>query len=378
MKILNNLWFENGAECILLSTCNVESTLMPAPRSTIVDEAITPWYHCISRCVRRAFLCGQRFEYRKQWIEDRLKELVSVFAVELAGFAVMDNHLHLLVRLDSKKAREWSVDEVARRWLSLFPLRDTAGRALPISRARVEFLAQDASWVAKVRQRLGNLSWFMKCLKEPLARLANRTDGCSGAFWEGRFKSIAILDEESLLATAAYIDLNPVAAGLVPTPEESKHTSLHARLDHCLANGTAGTLRDELSTQTGDPAQEAGLWLMPIDDHRPRGEGRVGLIAGCTLSCYLRLIDATSRVLRDGKASLAPELAPIFQRLNVDQEAWLATFAKLVTRQVRIPSRLSSQARPPRALRSRNRARFTITDQPPRNAPYQASVMHGA
>ena len=140
-----------------------------------------------------------------------------MFAVELAGFAVMDNHLHLLVRLDSKKAREWSVDEVVRRWLSVFPLRDTAGKALPVSQARVELLAQDAGWVAKVRKRLGDLSWFMKCLKEPLARLANREEGCSGAFWEGRFKSIAVLDEESLLATAAYIDLNPVAAGLVAT-----------------------------------------------------------------------------------------------------------------------------------------------------------------
>ena len=156
---------------------------MPAPRSTIVDEAVTPWYHCISRCVRRAFLCGQGYEYRKQWIENRLKELVGVFAVELAGFAVMDNHLHLLVRLDSKKAQEWSVNEVVRRWLSVFPLRDTAGKALPLSQARLELLAQDAGWVAKVRKRLGNLSWFMKCLKEPLARLANRQDGCSGAFW---------------------------------------------------------------------------------------------------------------------------------------------------------------------------------------------------
>jgi len=351
---------------------------MPAPRSTIVDDAVTPWYHCISRCVRRAFLCGQGYEYRKQWIENRLKELVGVFAVELAGFAVMDNHLHLLVRLDSKKAQEWSVDEVVRRWLSVFPLRDTAGKALPVSQARVVLLAQDAGWVAKVRQRLGDLSWFMKCLKEPLARLANREDGCGGAFWEGRFKSIAVLDEESLLATAAYIDLNPVAAGLMATPEESKHTSLHTRLEHCLTNGTAGTLRDELSTQTRDPAQEAGLWLMPIDDHRPRGEGPVGLIAGCTLSCYLRLIDATSRVLRDGKANLAPELAPIFQRLDVDQEAWQATFAKLVTRQGRIPSRLSSQARPPGTFQSRIRARLPIADHPPGYAPHQASVLHGA
>ena len=135
--ILNNHWLVDEDECILMSTSTVESTLMPAQRSTIVDEAVTPWYHCISRCVRRAFLCGQGCEHRKQWIENRLKELVSVFAVELAGFSVMDNHLHLLVRLDSKKAQEWSVNEVVRRWLSVFPLRDTAGKALPLSQARV-------------------------------------------------------------------------------------------------------------------------------------------------------------------------------------------------------------------------------------------------
>ena len=90
-----------------------------------------------------------------------------------------------------------------------------------------------------MRERLANLGWFMKCLKEPLARLANKEDECTGAFWEGRYKSIAILDEESLVATAAYIDLNPVAAGLAATPEESEFTSLKARLEHCRANGTA-------------------------------------------------------------------------------------------------------------------------------------------
>jgi REP element-mobilizing transposase RayT len=78
---------------------------MPAPRSTIVDETVTPWYHCISRCIRRAFPCGQGCEHRKRWIENRLKELVGVFAVECAGFAVLDNHLHVLVRLDSGQKR---------------------------------------------------------------------------------------------------------------------------------------------------------------------------------------------------------------------------------------------------------------------------------
>ena len=313
---------------------------MPALRSRVVDEAVTPWYHCISRCVRGAFLCGDEVDHRKQWIENRLRELLEIFAVECACFSLMDNHLHLLLRLDSRKAQEFSAGEVARRWCRLFPLRDISGKALAVTDARVRRFADDATWVAKIRGRLSDLGWFMKCLKEPLARLANRADGCTGAFWEGRFKSIAVLDEESLLATAAYIDLNPVAAGVAPTPEDSVHTSLRTRLDHCQANGSAQTLRDDLSTLTRDPLQDAGLWLMPLDDDRPYGGDRAGLLAGCTLSCYLRLVDATSRMIRDGKASLAADMAPIFQRLGVDQGALEATVNKLFQRPGRIPSRL--------------------------------------
>jgi hypothetical protein len=72
----------------------------------------------------------------------------------------------------------------------------------------------------------------MKCLKEPLSRLANREEQTRGAFFEGRFKSVAILDEESLLATCAYIDLNPVAAGIAEVPEASAHTSIKQRVEH--------------------------------------------------------------------------------------------------------------------------------------------------
>ena len=85
--------------------------------------------------------------------------------------------------------------------------------------------------------RLANLGWFMKSLKEPLARIANKEEGVSGAFWEGRYKSVGIFDEESLLATAAYIDLNPLAAGVVATPEESTHTSLGTRINHSRPTG---------------------------------------------------------------------------------------------------------------------------------------------
>ena len=220
---------------------------MPTPRSQLVDVSVTPWYHCISRCVRRAFLCGPGCEHRKQWLEDRLKELVGIFAVECGGFSLMDNHLHLLLRIDPRNTESWSAEEVSRRWLTLFPLRDVSGQAIEVSDERVAIFAAKPAWVEEMCRRLADLGWFMKCLKEPLARLANKEDRCSGAFWESRYKSIAVLDEESLLATAAYIDLNPVAAGVASTPEESAHTSFRARFSHCKANGTAESLRDGLS-----------------------------------------------------------------------------------------------------------------------------------
>ena len=203
---------------------------MATPRSQLVDESVTPWYHCISRCVRRALLCGDDRAHRKDWIVARLRELVQIFAVDCGGFAVMDNHLHLLLRLDSPRVRGWSDEEVARRWLTLHPLRDAAGHPLPVTVERVRRFASDAAWVARTRARLANLGWFMKSLKEPLARMANREDGCSGAFWEGRFRSVPVLDEEALLAAAVYIDLNPFAAGVVETPEAAQHTSLRERL----------------------------------------------------------------------------------------------------------------------------------------------------
>src|SRR6516162_209489 len=149
----------------------------------------------------------------------------------------MDNHLHVLARLDPEVTAGWSDEEVVRRWGRLFPPRDKKRQPLPVTQLWVEDRLKHLEWVATARARLQSLSWFMKCLKEPLARLANLQDKTRGFFFEGRFKSVAILDEESLLATCAYIDLNPVAAGVAMVPETSKHTSIKERVDHVLAQG---------------------------------------------------------------------------------------------------------------------------------------------
>jgi hypothetical protein len=165
---------------------------MTIARSQLIDPTLTRWYHCVSRCVRRAFLLGEGSDDRKGWVEKRLEELAEIFAIAVGGFSVMDNHLHVLVRLDQDIARSWSDEEVVRRWGRLFPPRDRSGAALPVPEAWVQWRLENAHWVATIRGRLQSISWFMKCLKEPLSRLVNRQEQVRGAFFEGRFKSVAI------------------------------------------------------------------------------------------------------------------------------------------------------------------------------------------
>ena len=196
---------------------------------------------------------------RMAWIENRLKELAENFAISVGGLSVMDNHLHLLVRLDPEVTTGWSDEVVVRRWGRLFPPRDRSRQPLPVTKEWVEWRLKDATWVATARTRLQSLSWFMKCLKEPLSRLANRQDNARGAFFEQRFKSVAVLDEESLFATCAYIDINPVAAGIVEVPAASPHTSVTTRVDLVKSQGRTVDLKAAGQGSVPGSAASGGL-----------------------------------------------------------------------------------------------------------------------
>jgi REP element-mobilizing transposase RayT len=306
---------------------------MTMPRAHLVDPAVTRWYHCVTRCVRRAFLLSEEPHNRKQWIDQRLQELAGIFAVSVGGFSVMDNHLHVLVRLDPDLAKVWSDEQVVRRWGRLFPPRDKSREPLPVTKAWVEWRLQDAQWVATVRQRLQSLSWFMKCLKEPLSRLANQQDKVRGAFFEGRFKSVAILDEEALLATCTYIDLNPLAAGIVEVPEASPHTSITTRVEHVKDQGRTPDLNAAKSGSVAGSNASAGLeesiWLCPIEDRRKFDSSREGMLEGFSLGNYLLLVDYTGRLFRDGKAAISAELTGILERIGTTSETWWARIEKL-------------------------------------------------
>jgi len=283
--------------------------------------------------VRRAFLLGEGPNDRKVWIEKRLEELAQIFSIAVGGFSVLDNHLHILVRLDPEIAAGWSDEDVVRRWGRLFPPRDKSRQPLPVSNDWVKWRLKDVGWVAKARARLQSLSWFMKCLKEPLSRLANREEQTRGAFFEGRFKSVAVLDEESLLAVCAYIDLNPVAAGIAEVPEASEHTSIKERVDHVKAEGRTEDLKAAQDGSVAGSAASAGLeeslWLCPIEDRRRLDSAREGMLEGFALGSYLLLVDYTGRFFREGKAAMSREVAAIFERIGTTAETWQARLEKL-------------------------------------------------
>ncbi|WP_417750187.1 transposase [Rosistilla oblonga] len=300
---------------------------MTMARKNLVDPSITRWYHYISRCVRQAFLMIDGSEDRKQWIEDRLEKLTENFAISVGGFSVLNNHLHVLCRLDPDDADQWSAGEVVRRWIAVYPPKKLDFDNDKAVAGWIRQHAKKKKRVTQLRKRLKNLGWFMKSLKEPLARMANKADHCRGAFWEGRYKSIAILDTEALLATSAYIDLNPLAAGLADTPEESRYSSIKQRIDHVRCKGQLSRLRAALqgSVQASELAgsMEQDHWLVPIEDRRVKDErSRAGMLETFPLGSYLLLVENTGRMFRDGKASMDAAVKDVFCRLETSIETW--------------------------------------------------------
>ncbi len=192
--------------------------------------------HAIQRCVRRAYLAGtdsvsgKDYSFRREWIRRRMESLASVFGIDVLAYAIMSNHLHLVLRNRPDVVACWTDEEVALRWLRVFPGKRLDDHLAEPTTADVEALARNKARMEVVRSRLSDISWFMRALSEPIARLANRQDECTGRFWEGRFKAQRIADESGLLACAMYVDLNPVRAAMAESPEGAGYTSAYDRI----------------------------------------------------------------------------------------------------------------------------------------------------
>ena len=281
---------------------------MPKPRSQQISLLDTQYYHICSRTVRKAFLCGvdkdtdTSYEHRRVWIEKRLFKLAKVFAIDICAHAVMHNHLHIVLHVDTEQVKSWTTGDVLERWHQLFKGTHLTQQYQKQQTLNKFELAMVESTAEIYKQRLMDISWFMRSLNEPIARQANKEDKCTGHFWEGRFKSQALLDESAILACMAYVDLNPVRADIATAPEQSDFTSIQRRIKAAIK----GQQPKELLAFTGNEHQQKNTGIC------------------FSLQDYLILVDETGRVIREDKRGvISPKAANILTRLQVSNESWL-------------------------------------------------------
>ena len=288
---------------------------MTQSRDSLISLSDTPYYHCISRCVRRAFLCGedkytrQSFEHRRQWVIDRVKYLTDTFPIEVCAYAIMSNHYHLVLFVNETELADCSDREICERWNKLYSMPPLVSRwqkgELSSDIQKEEALKIIAKW----RLRLSSISWFMRCLNEFIARKANKEDKCKGRFWEGRFKSQALLDEKALLTCMAYVDLNPIRAKMAASVEESEYTSVFERI-HNKAH------YDEAPEKTN--SKTLVKFIGAEHQNQPQG-------INFTLIDYLELLDWTGRIIREDKrGSIATQTPALLHTLGLDNETWLS------------------------------------------------------
>ena len=283
---------------------------MPKARKFQIVLDATAYYHVISRCVRRAFLCGQdkftgrSFEHRRQWIESDLELLSNVFFIDIAAYAILSNHYHLVLHVDKSAAEMADMRDIIERWHRRFAGVEASHKYLAYEPLEPHEKEQLSVLVDIWRGRLFNISWMMRTLNETTARKANQEDKCTGRFWEGRFKSIPLLDDQALLSCMSYVDLNPIRAGMATTPETSDHTSIKQRAKFF-----------------GENSERQPEHLMPLIGSKLQSD-----IKGIAVKPedYLELVDWTGRQIRaNPSGSINSDTPPILQRLNISSTHWI-------------------------------------------------------
>jgi hypothetical protein len=317
-----------------------------APRSETVDPFEVAVHHCFNRCVRQERLCGDQFEYRRQWIRDHCQMLAQLFAVEITFHGLMGNHLHFELRSRPDIVRTWSDPECLERWMRISKSTKAFHDDWPeiderLLAMRLAERLPDAEYLQQVRRNLSDISCLMGALEENIARRANAEDGTHGHFWESRYKNLNCVDETGILLCGLYIDLNQVRAGEAPTPEDSRWTSAYERIQgrQWQADQEAGRMSEEdaaqgppdgwLSALTVQEGPEADI-RETVYSSTPWRASDLGIIP-YSLEYYLELLDWTGRQIRSDKPSAIPaHLAPILERLGI-RESFLIEVVKNLT-----------------------------------------------
>jgi len=207
------------------------------PRSEVFEPAENGVYHVYNYVVRRCFLCGKDpvsgkdFSYRRKFIVERLRQLADFFAIDVMAHSILSNHFHIVVRNRPDLVKAWDDREVARRWCMICPEKRAPDLSpLPPTEARLKALLADKEELLELRSRLSNPSWLMRQVCQYIARRCNAEDNQRGRFFGDRFQMKRLLDEAGVLACMAYVDLNPINAGMCNTLEGYAEVSIGERM----------------------------------------------------------------------------------------------------------------------------------------------------
>lgn len=265
-------------------------------------------WHVVSRCVRRQRLLEAKG--RREWLSGSLASWFPVLAVDCLGYALMGNHVHLILRARPDVAGGWTSEDVRRRLAAMRMVSD--GRVPHPGEVRPgPGLGRDALTAA--RKRLCHPGPMLRAVKEGFARRLNRMEQNSGHVWESRYHDVALLDAGGVLACQVYVDLNPFRAGLVEIPCDSAFCSARhrVRVDESAADAALGRL---LVRAPGHPlldekGQPLGSWSW-------------------TPEALAELTEATARCIRPGDGALPPWADDLLPRLGVRLDRWTTSQGK--------------------------------------------------
>jgi REP element-mobilizing transposase RayT len=301
---------------------------------------------------------GQDYEHRRDWVKDRLVFLASQYGIDVLGYAIMGNHLHVILRNRPDVVETWSDDEIARRIWFLFPKRKNKdGTPAEPRENELNMLKSSKKMLQEYRTRLSDISWLMRQLAEYIARKANAEDECTGRFWEGRFRSQPLLDDAAILACSAYVDLNPIRASIAESPEQSDFTSVQDRIVSEQAEVAASRAAKRRGKRRVKPERK-DRWLAPVylderkasgplvsqSEYRASDKGFLPM----KLADYLQLVDWTGREIAQGKRGRIPsQCKPILERLGLERDVWcelVKDFGRLFSRVAGRPASLANSA----------------------------------
>ncbi|TWT66660.1 transposase [Allorhodopirellula solitaria] len=193
-------------------------------RCEVFDPEEVAIAHVYTRVCRRCFPLGddpdsgKNFDHRKVWVEEYLQQFAAYFGIDLIDFAILSNHFHLILRSRPDVVATWTDEEVARRWLMLCAHRRKAdGTPMLPTDPEIQSIVGCPIKREEIRHRLSSFSWWMRLLCQRVTMRANREDDQTGRFFQDRYHATRLADEASLLACAAYVDLNPIWAAMAET-----------------------------------------------------------------------------------------------------------------------------------------------------------------